>query len=258
VSDGALVLTYHAVERGPAPLCVEPGLFREHLAVLAGLGATTLTVSELARGLRQGRLPRRAVAITFDDGFRSVVREAAPALAERGFKATVFCVAGHLGGVNDWNTQRPDAPRSHLAGPGELAELAAAGIEVGSHGVEHAPLDRAGPELAERELAESKARLADAVGLPVTSFAYPYAIVPSGPVRERAGELYEAACVGGMARAVPTSDPLAIPRVDSHYLRRPALLGRAVEGSLGPYMTVRRLGARARRLLVKDYTAAAP
>ena len=62
----AVVLTYHAVEDGPAPLCVEPELFRAQLDCLVDVGAETLTISALAACLRDGSLPARAVAITFD------------------------------------------------------------------------------------------------------------------------------------------------------------------------------------------------
>src|SRR5262249_23321631 len=100
-----LVLTYHAVEEGTAPLCISPRLFAEHAAVIAAAGVPVLTVSELASALSAGELPPRAVAITFDDGCASVAEHAAPALAEHGLRATVFCVAGHLGGTNEWRTQ---------------------------------------------------------------------------------------------------------------------------------------------------------
>ena len=88
-----------------------------------------------------GRVPARAVAITFDDGCASVARTAAPLLAERGLTATVFCVAGHLGGRNDWPTQHDRMPSLALAGADELVELHRAGVEIGAHGVAHAPLD---------------------------------------------------------------------------------------------------------------------
>ena len=53
MSRSALILTYHAVEPGPAPLCVDPGVFREHLAALADAGATVLTVSQMADAFRR-------------------------------------------------------------------------------------------------------------------------------------------------------------------------------------------------------------
>ncbi|MFL5518059.1 MAG: polysaccharide deacetylase family protein, partial [Gemmatimonadales bacterium] len=137
---GALILTYHAVEPGPAPLCVHPDLFREHLDVLAEAGAVHHTLSELAAAFEHDTVPERAVAVTFDDGFRSVFEHAVPQLADAGASATVFAVAGALGGYNDWPSQPGSAPVRPLMDAGQLRELADAGIEIGSHGFEHAPL----------------------------------------------------------------------------------------------------------------------
>jgi peptidoglycan/xylan/chitin deacetylase (PgdA/CDA1 family) len=251
--SGALILTYHAVERGPAPLCVEPELFREHLDVLADAGATTLTVSELAGGLRAGRLPERAVAITFDDGFRSVAENAAPLLAERGQRATVYAVAGSLGRENDWPTQHEDAPRRPLLSAEQLTELADAGVEVGSHGVEHAPMAHVDEAGARDEVVRSKELLEDLLSRAVTTYAYPYGASPLPHAERLVRDTYEAACGTRLATVTASADPYDLPRVDSHYVRRPELLRRALEGSLRGYLFVRRAGASSRRMARKDY-----
>jgi peptidoglycan/xylan/chitin deacetylase (PgdA/CDA1 family) len=248
-----LVLTYHAVEPGPPPLCVEPELFREHAAVIAESGAATLTVSELAGALRAGELPERAVCLTFDDGCASVVEHAAPLLAEAGLRATVFCVAGYLDGFNDWPSQSATAPRLRLASNTALAGLAAGGWEIAAHGFEHEPLDRASPEVAELEVVEAKSLLERTIGAPVRSFAAPYNAVPSAETQALIATTYEAACGGGLRPVQPDDPPLAIPRVDAHYLRRPDLLRRALDGRLDTYLAARRAGARARRLVRSDY-----
>jgi len=80
----AVILTYHAIEDGPPPLCVDPKTFRAHLDAIGRSGAEVLTVSELVEALGGDEPPERAVAITFDDGFRSVVREAAARPRSRG------------------------------------------------------------------------------------------------------------------------------------------------------------------------------
>jgi peptidoglycan/xylan/chitin deacetylase (PgdA/CDA1 family) len=249
----AVVLTYHAVEVGPPPLCLPPELFREHVAVLAAAGVPFLTVSELTGALRAGELPDRAVCLTFDDGFASVVDHAAPALAERGLAATVFCVAGYLDGFNDWPSQPASAPRLRLASSTTLAGLAAAGWEIGAHGFEHEPLDRASPETAELELIEAKTVLERTIDAPVRSFALPYNAVPSREAKALLARTYESACGGGLRPLRPEDDPLAVPRVDAHYVRRPDLLRRAAESRLGPYLAARRLAVRVRRLVGAGY-----
>jgi peptidoglycan/xylan/chitin deacetylase (PgdA/CDA1 family) len=249
----ALILIYHAIEPGPPPLCVDPDLFGEHLGVLEDSGAEAVTISELADRLRSGEPPDGMVAITFDDGFASVPRDAAPMLAERGLTATVFCVAGHLGRSNDWSSQPARAPRRELATAEEVTALAADGFEIGSHGMEHLPLNRIAEGVLRRELIGSKEVLGNAAGRPVRSLAYPYGVAPGAAGRRLVESSYAAACTTRMSPVGAGDNPLALPRVDAHYLRNPDLLRRALRGSLRPYLTFRRLGTQARRVIRKDY-----
>jgi peptidoglycan/xylan/chitin deacetylase (PgdA/CDA1 family) len=249
----AVILTYHAIEDGPPPLCVDPKTFRAHLDVIQRSEAEVLTVSELVEALRSEEPPERAVAITFDDGLRSVVTEAAPMLHARGMPATVFAVAGHLGRVNDWPTQPPGAPRRLLADAEALAALVDEGWEVGSHGYEHAPLEGADEALLEHELVASRRRLESVVEAPVTSFAFPYGALPDAAGAEAVRSVYSAACTTELRTLPSKPDPLALPRVEVHYVRRPELVERALYGYLNVYLRARGLGARARRMVRRDY-----
>jgi peptidoglycan/xylan/chitin deacetylase (PgdA/CDA1 family) len=51
---------------------------------------------ELVEALRQGSLPRRAVVITFDDGYSDNFHVARPMLEKLGLSATVFVTSGHI------------------------------------------------------------------------------------------------------------------------------------------------------------------
>jgi peptidoglycan/xylan/chitin deacetylase (PgdA/CDA1 family) len=256
MSGHVLALTYHAVGAGEGPLYVDRTTLATHLDCIVESGARAVTVSELADTLRSGPIQQRTVAITFDDGFASVARVAAPLLEERRLRATVFCVAGHLGGTSDWPSALPDAPRHELARADELAELARAGWEIGCHGMTHAPLVDDSCTFLDRELLEAKARLEGAVGVPVRSFAYPYGAAPSRAARQLVVETYTAACSTRLGYVDAGADPWALPRVDAHYLRWSGLLRAALSGALGFYLSTRGLGARARRVVRRDYAVA--
>ena len=93
------VVVYHRVaeaEVDPWGLCVSPDRFAAHLD-LYGRWGTLLSVDDLVERLAEGRLPRRAVAVTFDDGYPDNLDTAAPLLARHGAPATVFVTTGREG-----------------------------------------------------------------------------------------------------------------------------------------------------------------
>ncbi len=249
----ALVLTYHAVDDGDGPLHVDPGTFAAHLDCIVESDAAVVTVAELARAVRNRESAVNRVAITFDDGLASVARAAAPMLAERGLRATVYCVAGHVGGTSDWPTALPGSPALELADAEDLAGLAREGWEIGSHGMTHMPLRTDDPVALEREVTRSKAVLEEVAHAPVTTFAYPYGAQPTPAAAALVASTYDAACTTALGVVGPGCDPYALPRIDAHYVRRPRLVRAALSGALGPYLRARRLGASARRTLRRDY-----
>jgi peptidoglycan/xylan/chitin deacetylase (PgdA/CDA1 family) len=101
------------------------------------------------------------IRLTFDDGNRSDVEHALPALRERGLSATFFVVAGRLG-----------APG--YLGDADLRELAAAGMSIGCHGMRHRPWRRLDEPTLREELLEAKRRLEGVVPRPVTQAACPF------------------------------------------------------------------------------------
>jgi peptidoglycan/xylan/chitin deacetylase (PgdA/CDA1 family) len=249
----AVIVTYHAIDTGASPLCVDPTIFRAHLESILERGWRTATITELGDALRDGELPDRTIALTFDDGFASVVDVAVPELAARGLSATVFCVAGHLGGSNDWPTDRAGGYQASLADADALREAAAAGLEIGSHGYRHVPLVSGVEPALHSELVESREVLEAALGRPVSSFAYPYGAGPSRPAAELVAKTYRAACGTRLGPVGVRNDVFFLPRMDAHYVRSPEQFRRLLDGRLAAYLAIRRLGAGARRVLRKDY-----
>lgn len=248
-----LVLFYHELSDEASPLSITPELFSDHLEVLASARANVLTAGELVQGLANHQVSKRTVVLTFDDGFSAAVREARTRLDAAGMRATFFCVAGHLGGMSNWSSRTPGAPVGRLATAHELAELAGAGHEIGSHGWSHAPLDTDAD--LHRELVDSKAALEAAAGAAVRTFAYPYGAAPTAAARVLVAKTYAGAFGTSTARVSHDSSLWNLPRADAHYLRDPRLLRRAVSGSLDAYLSARRLGSRTRRAFRKDYVA---
>jgi len=98
-----IVLTFHGVTaEAPGNLCNEDALHL-HLPIFARLMehvARQYNVVSLSRIVDwlEGRAgaPERAVAITFDDGYRNVLTNAAPVLNRLGIPATLFVVTDYV------------------------------------------------------------------------------------------------------------------------------------------------------------------
>lgn len=98
LAPGGLVLLYHRVgESGSDPfgLSVTPRHFGEHLEVLRKLGRP-MSLQQLVQALRRGERPRRAVVVTFDDGYADNLHNARPLLERYDIPATVFVATGHI------------------------------------------------------------------------------------------------------------------------------------------------------------------
>jgi peptidoglycan/xylan/chitin deacetylase (PgdA/CDA1 family) len=184
---GIPVLMFHHVEPAgaaglvPPPLHPDSYLARGELGAaldaLAGRGYRTWTLGAAAARRRGGgRLPRRSVVLTFDDGCRCFREHALPELSARGMTATLFALSGEMGGSNRWDRPAagPCERREELLDAAGLRAVAAAGIEIGSHGRHHRDLTACDAAELEAEVAGSRAELEGALGAPVTTFCYPY------------------------------------------------------------------------------------
>lgn len=243
------ILTWHSLDTSGSVISTAPDAFRAQVCALRARGFHGVALRDVVASWTGGpALPPQAVALTFDDGFRSVLEVAAPALEEAGFRATVFAVAGHWGRHNDWPGQARGIPVLPLLAAAELRLLAGRGLEIGAHGLTHNRLDRLPLREAEREVVESGARLEEAVGESVVSFAYPYGRATPEVVRV-ASTRYRAACTDVLRVASSADDVHALGRLDMYYFRGSFTLGLLGTRAGRVYVGTRALGRRLRRLV---------
>ncbi|WP_407278609.1 polysaccharide deacetylase family protein [Aromatoleum evansii] len=211
-SHGPVVLMYHSVETTggtPAwPWAVSARRFAAQLDFLKDEGYATPTVAELA-AYAQPPAGRTAV-ITFDDGYANNLA-ACEALHARGMRATWFVVTGSLGCTPSW----PDdgRPAGCLLTAPELREMQAAGMEVGSHTVNHARLPTLDDDAIARELRDSRSALEDVLGAAVSSFAYPYGAWDARCADAVRSAGYAVACTTRTGWALRDGNPYSVRRL---------------------------------------------
>ena len=119
------IVNYHRVLAAPSPfLASEPDIdiFTWHMELLARC-FNVLSLREALAAIDAGRVPPRAVCITFDDGYRSVHDLALPVLRRLGLPATVFVSSGYVGGRTMWNDRIVEAVETLPAQELDLAEF---------------------------------------------------------------------------------------------------------------------------------------
>jgi peptidoglycan/xylan/chitin deacetylase (PgdA/CDA1 family) len=163
-----IMLCYHAVSaRWHSPLAVRPEQLERQLDFVVRRGYRGTTFE---RAVTSPPAPR-TVAVTFDDGFRSVLTEALPILESLGLPATVFVPTDFVGGDDPMSWPGID---HWVGGPhereligmswDELGSLHEAGWEIGSHTCSHPQLSRLDDRALRHELEDSRKACEEKLG----------------------------------------------------------------------------------------------
>ena len=208
-------------------------------------GFHVVPLAEVFDIVRSGRpMPRRTVAITFDDSYRDNLF-AARVLDRFSLPATFFVPSAFIGTdhVYDWDRHLPWMPNLTWE---DVQEMAAMGFEIGSHTVTHANLGRVSFAEAQHEIIESKKALERRLARPVRWLAYPYG-GPRDLQSEVLSYLEEAGydgCLSAFGGFVyPGCDPRVLPRTPVPPFRSVLNLELHLTGCLDwMYAVKRRLG----------------
>lgn len=213
--DRSVILIYHSV--GGGELSTDAECFCEQMAWLAEHAEVVSleSILQLKTG-RSSAARKLRVALTFDDGYRSVHDVAAPILLQHGFPATVYVNTGHMG---DSEHEASNAGLGHYPDEtfmiwSEVIDLHSQGWTIGSHGVEHLDLTRQDEKNIALQLSESKFSIRQAIGEECRHFSYTWGHY-NPTVRSSVVAAGYCSAVAGLHTAViPASDQIALPRLD--------------------------------------------
>jgi peptidoglycan/xylan/chitin deacetylase (PgdA/CDA1 family) len=237
---GCVILTYHSIFEGTSPLKIAPRLFAEQMEWLKA-NARVAPLEEVVDCLTESKpLPARTVVLTFDDGFADFYTHAAPVLRRTRMPAIVFLPTAFCGGTNRWPGQPGWVEEQRLMSWDQLRELAEEGFSFGAHSVTHPDLCRTAEPALEREIAGSKSEIEQQTGHNVKFFCYPYGRSDER-VRHAVSRHYRAACSTRTAMLAAGADLFALPRVDAHLVRHPAIFGNLFARPFPVYLGARRL-----------------
>ncbi|MFQ3229689.1 polysaccharide deacetylase family protein [Reinekea sp.] len=166
------VLVYHHVsENSPASTSVSPAKFREHLQFFKDNQFPVIALDEALSAVVQNKtLPKNAIAITFDDAYRSIYHNAFPLLTEFDYPFTIFAATDPI-----------DQKFADMLTWDQLREMKQAGVIIANHSrdhgylVRHRSLDELWLAQTRLNIEYAQQRLIDELGNDIPNwFAYPY------------------------------------------------------------------------------------
>ncbi len=197
------ILMYHVVQDDPNSnsLFLSPGHFQEHLDYLETAGIHPVTMKQVwEHWYNGGKLPEKPIVLSFDDGYRSMYTEVWPRLKAKGMTGVFYIITGHIG--RDTNLTED-----------MIREMAAGGMEIGSHTINHLDMSTLSTAQLDSELQESRAVLEQLTGQSVVSFCY-----PSGSYGDSAREAvvragYTTAVTTAYGIASQSDNPFTLSRI---------------------------------------------
>ena len=164
------ILTFHSVDPTDSVLSIAPEQLRSLIAAIESSGHRIVPLRDI---LDSPAKPRQ-IALTFDDGMRSLHEHALPVLRDAAVTATVFLTTDYVGRNNRWPSLPEHAPTMEMMSWAEVEDLQAAGWAVEAHTASHPDLRRLSDDAVRDELESGDQAIQERLGHRPEIFAYPY------------------------------------------------------------------------------------
>ena len=164
-----VVLTYHSIDYQGDSFTVDPEEFRRQIDYIRKNYAI-VSLTEIVDFVKQKKeLPRKSVAITFDDGSEDLFLNVYPYFCKNNLQATVFVTTGYVGKTWPFSSNHPK-----MLNWKQIEEISRNKFEIGAHTVSHPNLKEIDLEEAKNEILNSKKEIEEHVGKNVDFISYPF------------------------------------------------------------------------------------
>jgi peptidoglycan/xylan/chitin deacetylase (PgdA/CDA1 family) len=206
--SGAIILLYHSIGANDRPFTVLPDSFAKQMSWLRASGFNIVSLDRLAEYCEAGTIPKKTLAITFDDGYQDNYTNAFPILQRHGIPATIFITTGDLRGKKI--DSLPPLPKMSKAQLRSLHESGLVAIEP--HSETHPKFGDISEDQIEREIRESKSYIDALLGKNCKHFAYPKGSHSKTAQRVLAHSGINFAYTTNVGRVQPFNDPYVLKR----------------------------------------------
>jgi peptidoglycan/xylan/chitin deacetylase (PgdA/CDA1 family) len=227
------VLTFHDIDDSGSVLSFPVAKFAHLIEELARSDVPVVTFSELLQR-------DRGITIAFDDGMRSVHRNALPVLREHRFPAHLFLATGLVGKEVGWTSHGGGAMKFEMLDWDEVEECARCGIRMECHTVNHPDLRTlSAPQMLD-ECSFADQEIERHVGRRPTLLAFPFGLHDQ-TVCDTLASRYQACFTTHLGYLGDAKDRSRTPRLDTYYLQKPFWYEHILAPSTRSYLALRSL-----------------
>jgi len=163
------ILLYHSIGLNNAQSNVTPNQFEMQMEYLRK-NYTVVSLDEIISFIKEGKsLPKKPVAITFDDGYQNVYQNAYPLLKKYRLPATIFITTGYVQKKMPLNQIQ-----LRMLSWTEIKKMSNNNVTIGAHTITHPNLEQVDLETAKKEILESREEIEANIGKKVKYFSSPY------------------------------------------------------------------------------------
>jgi peptidoglycan/xylan/chitin deacetylase (PgdA/CDA1 family) len=202
------VLTFHSIDDGGSVVSFPIRSFQRLIERLMLSSVPVVSFQQLLH-LEHG------IAITFDDGMRSVHRHALPVLRANGVPAHLFLTTGAVDNRSLWTA---GSQHFEMLTWDEVEECANHGVTIECHTATHPDLRLLPPDAVAAECRNADDAIERRLGRRPSLMAFPYGFHSPAVVQSIRG-MYEACFTTRLAYLGEHMTHATVPRLDAYYLQ---------------------------------------
>jgi len=226
------IFTFHSIDDERSLLSFSP---KSLSALLNALKNKKIPVCDINTLMKPET--KRGVALTFDDGMHSVIKNALPVLKDYGVNAHIFISTDSVNSKK-WPTPTTGIPGFKMLGWGEIEKLHKYGIHIESHTKTHPDMRTLSSSCVEDECIGSDEIILERLGRLPEYFAYPFGY-HNNSTRNFIRQRYRGGVTTELRMIGNNEDLATIPRLDSYYFRSDATINRLDSPAMNAYLYLR-------------------
>jgi peptidoglycan/xylan/chitin deacetylase (PgdA/CDA1 family) len=191
------ILLYHSVgevdPRDELGTRIDKDKFYDQIEFLKRYDYNVWALKEAVDCIKENKpVPQHTVVITFDDGYKDNITNAAPIIEKFDLRATFFITVDYIGKTK--TSPKREWQHWKCMDEGDLAELTKRGHDLGSHALHHVDLTKLDMDAKREEINRSRDKIGSLSSRTVDFFSYPYGLFDDELADILREEGYKAAC----------------------------------------------------------------